>query len=189
MPKGNCEIQQPELGLNSLPQVVALCQHPFYSCGTQLKGTTPYPLFTVALYPNVCFDSSSSPVKWMMVWKTCAGDSAAGPQKKNEGRKILEWVACRWLEIKHAARGKGWKRRCGLITGTLSYIKYQNRCVCTLLGWQYWYSAFNKFYFLAVLITKLEVSCSTGIPVIILLTVHLSIILVINQLNAQNLVL
>ena len=84
-PKGNCEIQQPELVLNSLPKVVALCQHPFSSCGTQLKGTTPYPLFTVALYPNVCFDSSSSPVKWMMVWKKCAGDSAAGPNKKKWG--------------------------------------------------------------------------------------------------------
>jgi hypothetical protein len=32
--KVNCEVQQPEVELNSLPQVVAFCQHPCYSCVT-----------------------------------------------------------------------------------------------------------------------------------------------------------
>jgi hypothetical protein len=77
------------------------------------------------------------------------------------GGKILERVACRWLEMKHAARGKGWKRRCGLITGTLSYIKYQNRCVCTLLGWHNSLSigtARSTSFILEFLLTVHEVS-------------------------------
>lgn len=87
--------------------------------------------------------------RWMCIlihhlvqWNEWSHERSALPSRlldrKNEGENSpANSLSMALAGNKAAARGKRSKGRCGIITGTLSYIKYQNRCVCTLVEWRH----------------------------------------------------